>query len=1765
MADDVAMPPLPDGFVLQGSTPPLPDGFVMQGSAPTPPDTSGVLKMAQDNLIANDNKSIADSPIPPPPQTPMDRLETASGLPVQKILNGVAQPSDINADHRDAYVKAKNNGSADNGADWTQSTLHAVSPIAAGIPTNHQAIIQGMMNDAAKNADSVLGKVADIAKQSLSNIGKAESDPLDKSGFLSATGDVGSRVMDIIGNMVRVATSPLEAEIKVNAASPDGALVKELAPLIAKIQFAGTDTPQDQIEAVGNDPKLRQTLSDTISQSISQAAAAGIGGKEVADTDNIFVPGRRSPYVPPEGDVSEAQYENVGEQKQLPSPQKQLPAPGVWDDHPGSDIFQTAIAGKDGDANTVTSSDIDQRIAEGSKNLYPDAKDFKNVATVITNGDTTIEPSIEKTLDVIYKETRKTPSDVMKDSESDPTIISEIKSGKTPAAYDSLIDLAKLPSSQLQIKHDEGTRSWAIVDKDGDYIKSGFESQKDAQYHIEERRFQDEDQAHIESEENETSAATVAPPELDVAGKQGEQLSAANDGRLKPTTAQKAPSEGLFDVTSRGQGDIFERKPEKEVGESETNKKIEEYYRDKYKEISPSKYRPTTHGSSVIMSDGAVLTADGALIHEDMARPAYEHAGLGDVAKNEQSYDMLKRTGAIRISGVNDPRVPLVFDSRNGFNKEQISAIRAVVKNNKERTLEFWDDGVSAGSTLNELNNYVNAGKPKAKTIIPPTEFGPTTNLRTFLSQDSQNQGAKFNEANELLSIKKDGQRITGEEALEHAHALAKEYGYFPKDAEGKPSSGAKELQDILTEKNGGRDATRLQDEDRVAKMQEAADAKKWKDPAFIENQARVLPDYDTDIIKGESEKDRTKRLIKEIVKFYANQQGSAPIGLIRESIGNTIVAAEKFTGKLTGGLFEKLGESYIKTFQPELTGPIGKRADAFLAKNKASEQAAVHAVYTLFKNDIRRWDKASSDQRLQYIYDHETGRWNEITDPEHAMHQALLDATFRAEKEAIGTDAEKGYRDNYLPAQFDDPEGVKRYFSSEAMIKKYGADWFTKPRTFDMIQDAVRAGFKLRTDNPARMVVSRLLAGQSMIRTMDLLNDMRGSGVAVPTRAFGIDKRIAIVEKSIQEVYKKYNEIFAKLNPIKQTELEGISGQKISKRMQLYEKRIQELKETLSDLNLEKSANKLSNVQMAVMKNGMRIVGPDSKAWNIHPQAVPVWKNAMELKGIYDREGGLGDTYRAYSQMKNIYTDVKLSLSLFHPTHEVLINVAGGLVAPIHHLIQGGKFSDLAWKDATNILPFGDSRGIDAYNTPDSERTPEQKADFQRMIEGGFVPVMSARDMVHFRDNWDKAIAGVGLNNLRLIGTALQLPGKVFEPLFSKWIPRLRSQMYFSLTDKALLRDPSLANNAGKRAEVFRGISQDIDRGYGQLNQGTLFWNPIVRDSFNSAYISGGWKLAQIYNVRGLVQPANIAYTFAKTGKFSKESLTYNMLQAYAYTAVTLAFGAIINKILGNPIGKAWDEAGGMKDYVWSIIRDCQFPQIGTNKDKTPIRVSQPSFIKEWFMAARDIDEQGLLGGAGKFAYEGTLIPSIKGMIGTMGDGLSDAVTLTPNPIGKDTLGRTIIKNPLDYHQWLNAGWDGINPITLSSYERAEEKGTTTGEYLGLAGLPLAGAHIDQSPFEHKLLAVYHDQNPSKDDAYTAKLKAEMRGAVTNRDSNAQKDIGDRMKDEGMTNAQIAFSKEPFKTTYSQFAWGKLSRVDQTRLIESASPEEKQKFKLKQ
>lgn len=1494
---------------------PKPDDWggipVNQTSTPKIPDISGVQKMVQDNLAANDNKEVGSEP--KMPQTPMDRLKTATGLPVDAIINGAAKSTDINSANRDQYVKALNNDSAVDGGDWMQSYFRGVGDtIVGGGARAVGTLAYPFLSDESKQKLIESGTLGEVPALTGNVTHDFAAESLTRANTLLSPG-IGTAFTTIAAPLAPLISPAIETASKV-------AEKMGITPENASLIPAGAEFGMNLLGLGG----LRAGLH--YSEPIIDATAKKLGKESAA----------------------------------------------------------------------VTPSDVDQIIAQGSKDLYPPASDFKAVSTVTGFDETALQN--------IYRETGKRPEQIFEDAQANPAIAAEVAAGKVPEAYEHLIEPKPiLPTERvenLQVSRDEATRSFNVVDADSDHVSGGFDSYEEARHYIEDEKFRADERRAIEEEAKAKPQDVLTPENAEA-------------------TLQPKPPENLY-------------------------AKI---------------------GSKV----------------EAMS--------------------------------------------------QEVRDLRLKLLNKKAETAIILPQELAEREALSVK---------VPSNVIPPSEVGKVTSLRTFLS----NNGARFNESNELVSIKKHGSIVKGEDALEYAHEISKSHGYLPKDEAHKVATPVTELQNLIKEENGGRTAWRTQDAERVLKAKEAADVRQWKDPAFIEDQA-YRAGIDTDLIKDETTQQRVKRLLSALQEFHVAQEGSGPADAIRQAIGATITTAEKFTGHLTGGIFDKLGEAYIKTFQPEMVGPLAKRADAFLAKYKASGQEAENAFYRQSTVSKKIFDRLTPDERMEWLYDHETGRWNEEENPDHARFQALYDAMHKTEQEAIG--AETAYKENYLPHQWEDPEAVKEFFRSDTMIRKFGSDWFKKASEFKLIQEGVRAGFKLKTDNPESMLVARQLASDNMIRTMNLLKDMESSGIAKRSTVFSIDKKIAKTEAIIAEIQEKYKKEFEKANNPAQTRIEGVPPA-VSKTMQIVEKRLSDLKARLEDFNKEKSDNKLTPEQMKALKEGFRVIGPDSHAWNIHQQIGPLWKNAMEMKGLWENQGVLGDAYRTYTQGKNIWTAVKLGLSLFHPVHVAMIHLASDIASAGEHLIQGGKFSDLALKDTSlrmgltkDTLKGQDHPAVKAWKTAPEARTPEQQKMVQTMIEGGFKPTMSARDTIHFRENFDKAINGVGLNNLRLLGTAVQLPGKLMAPFFEHWIPGLKSEIYLRRAEDAMKRDPALAIDAGRRGEVLRQIAKDTDRTYGEMNNEVQFWNKTVRDSFNAAFISGGWKLAQIYNARGLLQPLKIAYDFAKTGEFSKEDITYNMLHAYTYTGLTLALGGAINAMLGNPIGTA-------KDTVWDIVKNLVAPQTGEkNSDGTPIRINQPAFAKEAYMLARDINTQGLLAGSAGFLYHTTLIP---GIVDTLNN--------------RDFIGREIISDPTDLHQWTNAGWDAISPISVAGYEKAESKHSEIGKVAGMLGFPMAGAYMNQTPFEQKVLYNYSEQNPPKGDVYSAKLKSDLKSAIASGGEDAVESIKQRMQEEGMTDRQISSAEKVFDKPFVDVAWGKLSSADQKRLISHATDEEKERFKVK-
>lgn len=122
------------------------------------------------------------------------------------------------------------------------------------------------------NAMSTGGPALDIVKNAATNIGQAETAPLDTSGYLAVLGDTAGRPASIVGNMLRMVTSPAEAVLRNNVFQPGGIINRNVLPMIVNKQFQGNGIPQSQLDALANNPELQKTFQNTASNALTQSS-----------------------------------------------------------------------------------------------------------------------------------------------------------------------------------------------------------------------------------------------------------------------------------------------------------------------------------------------------------------------------------------------------------------------------------------------------------------------------------------------------------------------------------------------------------------------------------------------------------------------------------------------------------------------------------------------------------------------------------------------------------------------------------------------------------------------------------------------------------------------------------------------------------------------------------------------------------------------------------------------------------------------------------------------------------------------------------------------------------------------------------------------------------------------------------------------------------------------------------------------------------------------------------------------------------------------------------------------------------------------------------------------------------------------------------------------------------------------------------------------------------------------------------------------------
>lgn len=1303
-----------------------------------------------------------------------------------------------------------------------------------------------------------------------------------------------------------------------------------------------------------------------------------------------------------------------------------------------------------------------------------------------------------------------------------------------------------VPKTDLTVRPSDTNDSFNIVDESGDHVLGGFDSRQSAEDYI------DEANTPAIGNEPEEWSNEVAPYEPPVVheeispqspfpilpqpfatdrtdqgtqtvipgAEQATQAVMAQKGVDAPLAIKAAQKPAnLFDTSDFNQGDIFNQNTPPPLTHPSVKYNLKP---STAKDMDIGTDKPGRYVYKVSSQNGA---RDNGFIDIDSIKNG--NARIGDVVIR----GMDEPSGRIPVSSMRDIANQLLDNHPDitQFSGERVSGARNDGKHG------FQGSGVEMAQTLNSL-----IAKRQPTSVITPASKFPT----------AASQAAKYPVQNFLKQ--NGGVEVGSNLAAELSHM-----GINNRTAPGlfkaKGRGGLKDIDNfpasewhLSSAPNDGTYVDRQYILDSIASERSGKPItgaiEKPDDIGQIEDYADNLG-IDIAKLKGETNKNYINRLKKAIADFHKDEEGAMQSGAYRMAIGRAITLAEKAVGKIPGDPFKKMGEAYIKTMAPELVSSRALRADAYMAKNKAKLSEARNALYKISAQTERAWDRASNADRENFLEAQDTGNYinNDPNNPMHLRYKALTDATHAAEAKALGRDPDKNYRSNYFPRIWEKPDEVKAYLNSPAMIKKFGPGWFNKARQFDLYREAKQAGFKLVSNNPETLLQARLMAGQDMIAKMNLLKDLESDQLATPARAFSIDKRIAKIESALADARKKYKDANNKVNDPRQLRWD-FADPAVNKYMTNLKARGDKLNTKLAELQKEKSQyNHPPTITTRLKGNGFKIIGPDDKVWHLDNDMLPLWKNAVDSQGLWERQGLTGNAYRGWQALRNTWVPIKLGLSLFHPLHVATIHVADGLAEAARNIALGGKASDSAKAIADSLkMGFGlkglkGGEAVKAWNKPAADRTADEQQVIDTMNEGGFVPKMSERDIAYSTRAFQNALHGNLLQKTVVMPVmgAQGLVRKISSPIFEHWIPALKTEAYLTKCRNAINRDPSLATDAGKRGEVFRQIAKDTDRTYGEMNYDNLFWNKTARDAFNASFLSGGWKLAQLYYARGLSAPFKMASKYAKTGKLDPKDITHNMMFSYIYGAMGLALGAAFTKMMGGNVNS---------------LHDMVFPQTGEkDKDGKPIRVSLPFFNKEFFSLGKDVTTQGLMSGSASFVYDQTLY---KGIIDTLKN--------------QDYVGRPLISNPSDVNQWAHQAWDTVKPITLSSYQQSEARGSEFGKKSSLLGIGLAPAYANQTPFEQKVLYEYDRANPPKGDSYTASLKSDYRAANASGDDQKADDLRNKMSDEGMTGAQINALNKTYSQPFIQHAWKELSVQQQHQLIDSASDDEKTKFRLK-
>jgi GNAT superfamily N-acetyltransferase len=511
---------------------------------------------------------------------------------------------------------------------------------------------------------------------------------------------------------------------------------------------------------------------------------------------------------------------------------------------------------------------------------------------------------------------------------------------------------------------------------------------------------------------------------------------------------------------------------------------------------------------------------------------------------------------------------------------------------------------------------------------------------------------------------------------------------------------------------------------------------------------------------------------------LYMNAGEPVTKGWVQSAFRLSNTAMEKLPGfSIVKDKIKEYTTQIVNSTAPELRGPQAEQAAAVLATNIAKQMMNDTQYYVKSADRRAFWNHRAQDA-WTFITDFEKGQTHAdpiLNDVAQGYRDWLKDI-YEGDKK-LGLEYEG--RDNYLPHLFKDEKGVEDFFA-QRYRRKFGDPGFIKDRTFDLYEEAIKAGFKPKYTNPEDILLARQHSSDIARMRAQSLKDLE---------ALGLAQRIEKGEKTVPEGFSPNS-------------FRSPTGE----------------------------AYWIAEKARPVLRNAFESQG--------------LWGRPGMLGDAFRGMMGLKNTIvpiRLASMFHVLHVGLLLdnAAGMTRATKELL----AGKASPVDFVKQFGSAA-LPVKGSFWDNPKFGSQILKAYRgeVPKGALSDVERQALGYMNDGGFIPEMSEQYRMSAMDKFRDAVQQRSAK--AIFHAPFVPLGAIQNVIFEKWIPNLKTASYLKDVGSTLKADPSLINDPARRQLAFRRIAKSVDDRYGEMAYNTLFMDKFVKDVAVANTLSLSWQL---------------------------------------------------------------------------------------------------------------------------------------------------------------------------------------------------------------------------------------------------------------------------------------------------------------------------------